>query len=215
MKKIMFLLLIVMQFNLHSQDSSALEFIKQYNKFRVENNLPTLEYSLELEEFAKQRIVVVSKDLADCYGDCDDDNSEPKCPGKNLHFKFIRMGEVHNIDSNKRFKVKYECAAMIPQFECYPYSNINNSKNQKSDTLIRNLSYSDKNDRVEYKAVFKEMVKEEDLPLYFLNLWINSPGHKSALLSKDFTHFGFKYLDVYYQGNKWVQGYWIAGKLKN
>ena len=201
MKKMMFLLFVFIQCSLYSQDSSALEFIKHYNKFRIENNLPTLEYSVELEEFAKERIIVVSRDLADCYGDCADDFAdEPRCPGRDLHFKFLRMGETHNIDSNKRFRVKYENAVMVPQFECYPYFNRNNNKTQKSV--------------IEYKAVFKEMVKEIDIPLCFLNLWIGSPSHKSSLLSEDFTHIGFKYLDVYYQGNKWVQGYWIAGKLK-
>ena len=202
MKKMMFLLFVFIQCSLYSQDSSALEFIKHYNKFRIENNLPTLEYSVELEEFAKERIIVVSRDLADCYGDCADDFADkPRCPGKDLHFKCLEMADSHHIDSNKRFRVKFENAAMFPQFECYPYFNRNNNnKTQKSG--------------IEYKVVFKEMIKEIDLPLYFLNKWIGSPSHKSALLSEDFTHIGFKYLDVYYQGNKWVQGYWIAGKLK-
>lgn len=199
----MFLLLFAMHFNLYSQDSSALEFLRLYNKFRAENNLAPLEYSMELEEFAKERIIVVSRDLADCYGDCADDfTDEPRCPGRDLHFKFIRMAETHNKDSNKRFSVKYENATMVPQFECYPHFNRKNNNNETQKPVI------------EYKAVFKEMIKEIDIPLYFLNLWIGSPKHKSSLLSEKITHIGFKYLDVYYQGNKWVQGYWIAGKLK-
>ena len=226
----MFLLFVFIQCSLYSQDSSALEFIRLYNKFRVENNLATLEYSVELEEFAKERIIVVSAETGRCYRSCYDPDLFCNAM-EGQHKKFIPMAEKHNKDSSKKYRVVTENSVMSQQFQCYKVitpnpqivkkvgffgkiSNFFSSLFTSEDEAV-SIDYTKekKIEEFQFKIEYNP-TKDADVPLHLFNIWVGSVGHKKAFLKKDITHYGFKYKRVIHDGNEWIEGKWIAGTIK-
>ena len=224
----MFILLIAMQVTMYSQDSISLEFLELYNKFRVENNLPPLKYSKELEEFADKRLEVVIKETSHCFP-CRDWNN--RCPTIDLHFKFIPMAQNNNADSTKEFLVVTENMTAESQF-IEEVKRINKNPTTRKKGFFGKIYnffasiFSPKEDTVkvnydnvrgeeyEYKFLMKKITSPKDIPSEFFEGWKSSEGHNRNFRSQRITHIAFKTHIGVHNGREYLHGVWIGGEIK-
>ena len=69
MYKISMFLVVLSHYVLIAQDSLSIEFIKVYNQYRIQNNLPLLQYDMQLDSFAMIRLVESAQGTDDCFTD--------------------------------------------------------------------------------------------------------------------------------------------------
>lgn len=211
MKKMIVLICLMTQSILYSQDSISIKFSELYNNFRKENNLPALQYSMELEKFAEERLKVTSDGTTECFP-CRDWNL--RCPTKDLHYKFEKMVKEHNKDSMSKYIVITENVAVISEF-IDSKIRINREKPidyGKEEVVI---DYHNKsNEEYEYKFLKNRPIKDDKIPYEFFNEWIGSSGHKINFQSRMITHFAFKIYRAIHNGNPYLHGIWIAGSKK-
>jgi uncharacterized protein YkwD len=62
-------LVVLSHYVLIAQDSLSIEFIKVYNQYRIQNNLPLLQYDMQLDSFAMIRLVESAQGTDDCFTD--------------------------------------------------------------------------------------------------------------------------------------------------
>jgi uncharacterized protein YkwD len=55
---------------------------------------------------------------------------------------------------------------------------------------------------VNYKSAGENIAQGQRTPQEVVQAWMNSPGHRKNILSRDFTHIGVGYES---QGNHWTQ----------
>ena len=82
--------LLLLSFPATAQDSVSMEFTHKFNAYRKSLGLHELAYCLELEEFAHERLQVVTKETDHCFPKR---NWKQKCPTIDLHFKFTYGSE--------------------------------------------------------------------------------------------------------------------------
>jgi hypothetical protein len=226
MKNAFVFLVLTMHTVMLSQDSISIEFARLYNQFRKDNQLQPVEYSLELEKFAHERLRVSIEGTKECYTF---GNWEDQCPTKNMHFKFIPMGLNHNENSEMEIDVVTENMALHGEFT-YSETPIN-SKPKKTiltkieaffdslfdsekDITIQYSKTSNNKNLYEYKIVSFDPIKETHIANVFFQDWVGSQGHKRNFMIKDLTHFAFAFCRTQKNGAPYIQAVWIGGKKK-
>lgn len=207
------------------QDSISDEFAVLYNQFRKVSGLSILEYSLELEAFAKERLRISIEGTRECYyfG-----NWKKRCPTIDMHFKFSPMAQQHNANSDKKIYVITENIAYDGEFTyskkpiyTKPKKNILTKISAFITSLIEpediTIEYSDTTNNenmFEYKIVSYKPIQQVELARYYFQAWLDSEGHKRNFTRMDLTDFAFAYTRTTINGCPYVQAVWIGGKKK-
>ena len=225
MKKLLIILTLALAMHVCTlgQDSISDEFAVLYNQFRKESGLSILEYSLELEAFAKERLRVSIEGTRECYyfG-----NWKTRCPNRDMHFKFSPMAQQHNANPDKKIYVITENIAYDGEFTyskkpifTKPKKNALNKIAAFITSLIEpeeiTIEYSDttNNENVfEYKIVSYKPIDE--IARYYFQAWLDSEGHKRNFMRMDLTDFAFSYTRTQINGCPYIQALWIGGKKK-
>jgi uncharacterized protein YkwD len=196
----MFRAIIMVMFASHqmilSQDSMSAAFLTLLNKYRIEMNLPTVEYDMQLDSLALVRLIESAKGINDCfeeegfYGHCKDGM-------RNLHFKFMRNTEDFHNNSNRIF-VFAENMIVAPEYFTYQKGlSLGGTPISISETIYvkngRNIANPDKE---------------------FLDAWIKSPGHNVNLLARDGTLCAFKTYRTMHSNKQWLHGVFLIAKKR-
>ena len=164
MYKISMLLVVLSHYVLIAQDSLSIEFIKVYNQYRIQNNLPLLQYDMQLDSFAMIRLVESAQGTDDCFTDS---NFQCKDGLRNLHYRFLSNATDFN-NTNSRISVQGENMVVSPgSIAVIRIQRLSWLTPYRIDTIITPVISS-----------IKEIAEE------FLAAWISSPGHNQLLLSK-------------------------------
>lgn len=200
MKYLFVLLMLLSIERSNAQDSLSTVFIKLYNEYRTQNNLPTLVYDMELDSLAMIRLIESSAGVNDCF-------SDPivgmKCENgyKNLHFKFQSNASDFN-NKNSKIMVLSENMNVCPGFTIYKKVN-----NKKDVSFMKNVNDSDyiitKNDSIPLEVVQG-----------FLRSWIESHDHNLNLLDKKATRFAFKIFSTTHNNYQWLHACFLIGQDK-
>ena len=193
MYKISMLLLVLSHYVLIAQDSLSIEFIKVYNQYRIQNNLPLLQYDMQLDSFAMIRLVESAQGTDDCFTD-----SNYKCKdGRDLHHRFLSNATDFN-NINSRISIEGENMAVFPGYtRVIRIQSLSWHTPYRIDTIITPIISS-----------IKEIAEE------FLAAWISSPGHNQLLLSKQPTLFAFKTYRTLHNNKPYVHGVFVIGSQK-
>ncbi len=209
MKKLIVIMLMV-YLPSFAQDSLSTEFMRLYNEYRVMNQLPPLEYDMQLDSFALQRLIVSSAGISDCMVHIE---KIEDCPdGRNLHFKFQPMVRRFN-DSNSLMTITGENMAAGGEYAVY--------------WDFPERTFWDKVNRFFIKLFGGELPKSK--PIYssgghikipnpastLLKGWIESPGHNRYLLNKENTHFAFRIYRTTHFGRIYLHSVFIGGIKKS
>ena len=195
MYKISMLLVVLSHYVLIAQDSLSIEFIKVYNQYRIQNNLPLLQYDMQLDSFAMIRLVESAQGTDDCFTDS---NFQCKDGLRNLHYKFLSNAtDFNNINSS--ISVQGENMTVFPGYT--------------SAIRIQRLSWLTTYSKIDTITTpiissIKEIAEE------FLAAWISSPGHNQLLLSKQPTLFAFKTYRTLHNNKPYVHGVFVIGSQK-
>lgn len=220
---------LLLSFPVTAQDSVSMEFTRMLNAYRKSLGLHELAYSLELEEFAHERLQVVSKATDHCFPIR---NWNQKCPTIDLHFKFTTMAKKSNSDTSKRIAIVSENMSAYSQFiEDAIRKNTHQKRKQcvfakivsfftslftPKDIVVSEVSYEGKQaDEYEYKFLINRRLDINSIAYEMFNGWKNSVGHDINLRSKRITHFAFSYCFVLHNGREYLHGIWIGGEEKN
>ena len=196
MYKISMLLLVLSHYVLIAQDSLSIEFIKVYNQYRIQNNLPLLQYDMQLDSFAMIRLVESAQGTDDCF---DDPNFNGNCKDglRNLHYRFLSNATDFN-NTNSRISVQGENMVVSPgSIAVIRIQRLSWLTPYRIDTIITPVISS-----------IKEIAEE------FLAAWISSPGHNQLLLSKQPTLFAFKTYRTLHNNKPYVHGVFLIGSQK-
>ncbi len=224
MKKAFVFLVLTMHTFMLSQDSISIEFVRLYNQFRQDNQLQPVEYSLELEKFAHERLRVSIEGTKECYTF---GNWEEQCPTKNMHFKFIPMAQNHNENSEMKINAVTENMALHGEFtysETPIYSKPKKTILTKIAAFFASLFDSEKDITIQYSKTSNNKNLYEykivsfypitHIPNVFFQDWVGSQGHKRNFMIKDLTHFAFAFCRTQQNGAPYIQAVWIGGKKK-
>lgn len=196
MNKISMLLAVLSHYVLIAQDSLSIEFIKIYNQYRIQNNLPLLQYDMELDSFAKIRLVESAQGTDDCFND-PNFNGHCKDGIRNLHYRFLSNATDFN-NTNSRISVQGENMVVSPgSISVIRIQRLSWLTPYRKDTIITPVISS-----------IKEIAEE------FLAAWISSPGHNQLLLSKQPTLFAFKTYRTLHNNKPYVHGVFVIGSQK-
>jgi uncharacterized protein YkwD len=188
-------LVVLSHYVLIAQDSLSIEFIKVYNQYRIKNNLPLIQYDMQLDSFAMIRLVESAQGTDDCFND-----SMYKCKDglRNLHYRFVSNATDFN-NTNSRISVEGENMAVFWGY----FSAI------KIQRLSWLTPYITKDTIITPKISSIKEIAEE-----FLAAWISSPGHNQLLLSKRSTLFAFKIYRTLHNNKPYVHGVFVMGSQK-
>lgn len=183
-----------------AQDSLSTVFINIYNQYRIQNNLPTLVYDMELDSLAMVRLIESSTGVDDCF-------SDPivgmKCENeyKNLHFRFQSNASDFN-SKNPKVMVTSENMNVCPGFSIYKKTN---NKNEVS--FFKNVTDSN-------YIISKNNAIPEEVVQGFLKSWIGSHDHNLNLLDKNATRFAFKVFSTMHNNYRWIHACFLVGQDK-
>lgn len=179
----------------NAQDSLSTIFIKLYNEYRIQNNLSTLVYDVELDSLAMIRLIESSTGVDDCFSDpilgmkCENEN-------KNLHFRFNSNKSDFN-NKNLKIMVLSENMNVYPGFTIYK-QDVSVLKNvNDSDYIITNNN-----------SIPLEVVQG------FLKSWIGSHNHNLNLIDKNATRFAFKIFTTMHNNYSWIHACFLIGQDK-
>ena len=195
MKYIFVLLMLLSIERSNAQDSLSTIFIKLYNEYRIQNNLSTLVYDVELDSLAMIRLIESSTGVDDCFSDpilgmkCENEN-------KNLHFRFNSNKSDFN-NKNLKIMVLSENMNVYPGFTIYK-QDVSVLKNvNDSDYIITNNN-----------SIPLEVVQG------FLKSWIGSHNHNLNLIDKNATRFAFKIFTTMHNNYSWIHACFLIGQDK-
>ena len=209
MKKLIVILLLVYLPSI-AQDSLSKEFMRLYNEYRVKNQLPTLEYDMQLDSFALERLIVSSAGISDCMVHIE---KIEDCPdGRDLHFKFQPMVRRFN-DSNSLMTITGENMAAGGEYALlwdFP-------KRTFWDKVHRFFIKLFGGEFPKSKPIYSSgsHIKIPNPATAFLQSWIESPGHNKYLLHKENTHFAFRIYRTTHFGRIYLHSVFIGGIKKN
>jgi hypothetical protein len=197
MYKISMLLAVLSHYVLIAQDSLSIEFIKIYNQYRIQNNLPLLQYDMELDSFAMIRLVESAQGTDDCFND-PNFNGHCKDGIRNLHYRFLSNATDFN-NTNRRISVDGENMCVSSDYYI----------TRKVFRLSSFTTYT-----VEDSIIIPKISTIKNIAQEFLDSWISSPGHNLLLLSKKSTLFAFKTYRTMHNKKQYVHGVFVMGSLK-
>ena len=201
MKKIIIVLILLSFQKIHAQDSLSTVFAKIYNEYRIQNNLSTLVYGMELDSVAMIRLVESSQGVDDCFTDpftggiCEDGI-------RDLHFKFNTRANDFNQKNNK-IEIINENMLLFPEFT---------SPKILVETASNGI-YIPKKDTINIKH--KNGMIEKNIAENSLKSWIESNKHKVNLLMKNGTRFAFKTFRTMHNNYQWLHVVFLMGTDKN
>ncbi len=210
MKKLIVIMLMV-YLPSFAQDSLSTEFMRLYNEYRVMNQLPPLEYDMQLDSFALQRLIVSSAGISDCMVHIE---KIEDCPdGRNLHFKFQPMVRRFN-DSNLMMTITGENMAAGGEYRLF-WNVIEVGFWDKVNNFFKKIFGGE--DEIKSKIIYSSgsHMKIPNPASAFLKSWIESPGHNKYLLHKENTHFAFRIYRTTHFGRIYLHSVFIGGKKKN
>ena len=211
-----------------AQESVSFQFFELYNAYRKSLDLPLLSYSSELEEFADERLQVVTKETDHCYPIRE---WKSRCPTIDLHFKFTPMAQKRNKDTSKSIVVVAE--NMSAHSQCIEVGNRNNIKKKENKGLfaqittcilslfttkevVSKVNYgSENNEEYEYSIITNKRIDSNMIALEMFNSWKASKGHDSNFRLGRITHMAFKYCFVMHNGREYLHAVWIGGEAKS
>ena len=186
MYKISMLLVVLSHYVLIAQDSLSIEFIKVYNQYRIQNNLPLLQYDMQLDSLAIIRLIESAKGIDDCF---EDPNFRCKDSIRNLHFKYqTTVNDYHS--KNPKTTVTGENMAVIGEFGYYSPRFTYMIRRSNLHVPLQNIAES------------------------FLKSWIDSPKHNELLLNTKANRCAFRVLRTMHQDKPWIHAIFLAGYNK-
>lgn len=192
---------------LFSQDSLSQEFMTLFNAYRAEKGMTALQYDMQLDSFAFERLRIASEGIDDCFQRLD---SFSICPdGRDQHFKFQRMA-VHFNESTESMKVQGENMTVVAEFPIYIDYPRRTFWEKLKRYIYRLLSIEYEKSKPIYSAGNRFVLK--NLPKNFLKSWITSPKHNAFLLHKDITHIGFRVYHTTHYGLPYIHAVFLGGK---
>lgn len=190
-----------------SQDSLSREFMTLFNAYRAEKGMTALQYDMQLDSFAFERLRIVSAGIDDCFQRLD---SFSICPdGRNQHFKFQRMAMIFD-ESTESMKVQGENMTVVAEFPIYTDYPRKTFWEKLKRYIYRLLSIEYEKSKPIYSA--GNAVKLKNLPKNFLQSWINSTKHNAFLLNEHITHIGFRVYHTTHYGLPYIHGVFLGGK---
>lgn len=222
------LILFISAIPINSQDRSSSDFLRIYNKFREDNNLPKVEYSMELDKFAEERLLVSAIGTSHCFPI---NNWKSRCPTIDLHFKFSSMVADHNSDSMMNFRILTENMSVIEEFlqsvmrkeELIPkkrrsfverlfrkFLSIFNT----SSVEVPDIYKQEVDTNLVYEYARKDTIPTEKIAEMFFHDWYNSEGHKINFGLTMITHIAFRTLRFTHNNREHLHAVWIGGRIK-
>lgn len=200
MKKLIIGLLLLSFERANAQDSLSTVFAKLYNEYRIQNNLPTLVYDMELDSIATIRLLESSQGTDDCFAD-------PFAGGickdgiRDLHFKFEKTASEFN-DKNDKIMIINENMLALAEFTS-PKLSVN---------TVGNAFYLPDSDTIIVKH--KNGVIHKNLAEKCLRKWIESHAHNINLLKKHGTRFAFKTFRTMHNNYQWLHAVFLMATDK-
>ena len=196
MKKQFIILLLISLGKINAQDSLSTVFARLYNEYRVQKNLPTLIYDMQIDSLATIRLIESSKGVDDCF-------AEPmkgiNCKDgiRDLHFKFKSTSADFN--SKNDIFILNENMIAFTEFTS-PILIKRNMGNGFFAPTVDTIKVQHENNQFTQKVAEKALQE-----------WIESHGHNINLLNANGTRFAFKVYRTMHNGFQWLHAVFLMG----
>lgn len=212
MKKLIVIML-MMYLPSFAQDSLSTEFMRLYNEYRVKNQLPPLEYDMQLDSLCLDRLIVASAGISDCFVSIE--KIDPCPDGRNQHFKFSKTAEKFN-NANNGITLTGENMVVTGEFDVWEdYIYPERTFFEKIWRFFRRILGIKSNHKTPPTYTMGKYRPVANPAKSFLDSWISSPGHNRYLLYDKNTHFAFRIYRTMHYGRPYLHGVFLGGIKKN